>query len=84
VQGGITHLQNADDIIILIQNNDLKIANMKFLLLCFEQPSRLKIIFHKSEVFFVMDGDAQENARVANLLNCQCGKFPLHGFPHCG
>jgi hypothetical protein len=33
IPGGITHLQYANDTMILIQNNDLAIANLKFLLI---------------------------------------------------
>ena len=43
VPGGITHLQYADDTLILIQNEELEIANLKFLLLYFEDMFGLKI-----------------------------------------
>jgi hypothetical protein len=42
IPGGITHLQYVDDTMILIQNDDLAIANLKFLLICFELLSGLK------------------------------------------
>jgi hypothetical protein len=45
-------------------------------LLCFEILSGLKINFHKNEVI-VMGVEAQEQARVARLLNCKQGKFPF-------
>jgi hypothetical protein len=35
---------------VLIEPSDLGIANLKFLLLCFENMSGLKINFDKSEV----------------------------------
>jgi hypothetical protein len=55
---------------------------VKFLLLCFELLSGLKINFLKSEVI-VMGVDHFEQARVANALNCRVGSFPLTylGFP---
>jgi hypothetical protein len=62
--------------IILIQNTRLGLANLKFILACFELLSGLKINFHKSEVI-VMGGDPEEQARVARLLNCRQGKFPF-------
>lgn len=40
--GGVTHLQYADDTIILTEKNNLQLANLKFLLLCFEAMSGLK------------------------------------------
>lgn len=73
---GVSHLQYADDTIIMIQNNELGIANLKLLLICFELLSGLKINLHKSEVF-VMGVSPQEQARVANLLNCKQGAFPF-------
>jgi hypothetical protein len=51
--GGITHLQYADDTMILIEKNDTSIANLKFLLICFELLSGLKINYHKSEVIIM-------------------------------
>jgi hypothetical protein len=73
---GVTHLQYADDTMIMIQNNDLSLINLKFILLCFELLSGMKINFHKSEVI-VMGCDCEEQARVARLLNCKQGRFPF-------
>jgi hypothetical protein len=82
IPGGISHLQYVDDTMILIYNNDLAIANLKFLLISFELLSSLKINYHKSEVI-VMGVSLEEQAGVANLLNCQVGAFPFKylGFP---
>lgn len=73
---GISHLQYADDTIILVENNDLCISNLKFLLLCFEALSGLKINFSKTEV--ILSGSpAKEASRVFNLLNCNLGYIPF-------
>lgn len=50
IPGGLTHLQYADDTMILMEHDDTTIVNMKFLLYCFEWMSGLKINYHKSEV----------------------------------
>ena len=50
IPGGVTHLQYADDTILLIQNDTLSMANLKFLLIWFELLSGLKINYLKSEV----------------------------------
>ena len=47
---GVSHLQYADDTIILVELDNACIANLKFILLCFEAVSGLKINFAKSEV----------------------------------
>jgi hypothetical protein len=52
-RGGVTHLQYADDTVIMVEGSELDIANLKFLLLCFATMSSLKINFDKSEVVVV-------------------------------
>jgi hypothetical protein len=74
--GGITHLQYADDTLILIQGSDEDIANLKFLLMCFEDMSGLKINYHKSEVFVLGQRISERNV-IANKLNCKLGNFPF-------
>jgi hypothetical protein len=61
---------------ILIQNSEEGLRNLKFILLCFELLSGLKINFHKSEVI-VMGVEAEKQARVARILNCKQGCFPF-------
>jgi hypothetical protein len=73
---GVSHLQYADDTIIMIQPNDLAVANLKYILLCFERISGLRINFHKSEVM-VMGVDQEEGPRIAHMLNCKHDSFPL-------
>ena len=75
IPNGISHLQYADDTIILVELNDDSITNLK-LLLCFEALSGLKINFSKSEAI-VTGVSAVEAQRVAHLLNCSLGSFPL-------
>jgi hypothetical protein len=53
VEGGLTHLQYADDTILFLQYSDLDIANLKFLLFCYEELSGMKINYAKSEVYTV-------------------------------
>ena len=60
----------------MIQPNELGIANLKFILLCFECLSGLRINFHKSEVMVLGSTDL-DNQRIANLLNCKLGAFPF-------
>ena len=60
----------------MIQPDDLAIANLKFILLCFESLSGLRINFHKSEVM-VLGSPNPEQQRIANMLNCKLGAFPF-------
>ena len=72
-------LQYADDTIIMVEGSDTDIANLKFLLLCFQQMSGLKINFDKSDVM-VMGYSPAEALDIANRL----GSFPTTylGTPH--
>lgn len=76
INGGSTHLQYADDTIILIELDDEVIANTKFLLYCFESMSGLKINYDNNEVI-VVGAPEEEKKRVANMLNCQEGNMPI-------
>ena len=85
IDGGLSILQYADDI-VLFMNHDLeKAQNMKSVLLTFEQLSGLKINFHKSELYCF--GEALEyRDQYAQLFSCQVGNFPFRylGIPiHC-
>jgi hypothetical protein len=55
-------LQYADDTILFMEHDLEKPVNMKLILCIFEQLSRLKINFHKSEIFcfgIVVDDEEQ-------------------------
>ncbi|KAK1618982.1 hypothetical protein QYE76_024499 [Lolium multiflorum] len=67
--GGVTHLQYADDTMIMFEGSDRDIQNTKFLLLCFEAMSGLKINFDKSEVV-VLGYPPEAQQRIADNLNC--------------
>lgn len=61
---------------ILIKPDKVGIANLKFLLLCFENISGLKINFNKSEVLVMGTLEAKKN-KTANLHNCKLAQFPI-------
>jgi hypothetical protein len=54
VNGGLTYLQYADDTVLFLQNSQQNIANLKFLLFCYEEISGTKINYNKSEVFTIV------------------------------
>jgi hypothetical protein len=49
-EGGFTHLQYADDTILMCEGDESSIKSMKFLLYCFEWLLGIKINYHKCEV----------------------------------
>jgi hypothetical protein len=76
IEEGITHIQYADDTILMIEGDDQSIVNMKFILYCFEWISGLRINYHNSEAY-IFGMEDEEQARVANMLNCQVGSLPM-------
>jgi hypothetical protein len=60
----------------MIQDGDEQLANLKFILMCFEDMSGLKINYHKSEVI-VMGRSPVRQQRVADQLNSKLGEFPF-------
>ena len=72
----MSHLQYADDTLLLFEPDLHGITMVKAILLCFELISGLKINFHKCEVVSI-GMDAAKSSRVANLLNCNLGKLPF-------
>jgi hypothetical protein len=73
---GITHIQYADDTVIMIDGSVNSITNLKLVLYCFEWLTGLKINYHKSEVFGF--GVSQvEKEELANMLNYVLGELPM-------
>jgi hypothetical protein len=76
VEGGLTHLQYADDTVLFLQYSEEDIINLKFLLFFYEELSGMKINYLKSEVFTVGLLE-QESQVVADAFNCKLGEFPM-------
>ena len=76
IPGGISHIQYADDTVIMIDGSEQSTVNLKLILYCFEWLSGLKINFHKSDVYVF--GESQDRKEeVANMLNCRFGEWPM-------
>jgi hypothetical protein len=73
---GITHIQYADDTILMVEGDEQSIIYMKFILHCFEWLSDLKINYHKSEAY-VFEMDEEKKWKISNMLNCRLGEMPL-------
>lgn len=72
IEGGITHLQYADDTIIMTEGDAKSIKHIKFLLYCFEWMPGLKINYHKSEVVTF----GYSNRRLLTLSIAKLANFP--------
>jgi hypothetical protein len=76
INGEISILQYADDVILFMENDMEQATNMKLLLCAFEQLSGLKINFHKSEVFYYGEAKEIEDC-YTNLFDCGLGQYPF-------
>jgi hypothetical protein len=72
----ITHIQYADDTILMVEGDDCSIIQLKFILYYFEWLSGLKINYHKSEAY-IFRRERSEEIRIANMLNCRLGEMPM-------
>jgi hypothetical protein len=76
VDGGLSILQYADDMILFMENDIEKAQNLKLILSAFEQLSGLKINFHKSELFCFGEALNEVNA-YTKLFGCGQGQYPM-------
>ena len=69
-------MQYADDTMIMVEGSDSDIVNLKFLLICSEEMSGLKINFDKSEIVVLGNSEAEQH-KIADNLNCRLASFPI-------
>lgn len=72
----ISHLQFADDTLIIGEKSSKNVWAIKVLLQLFESVSGLEVNFHKSQLLGVNVGDVWLE-RAAGFLNCKIGVFPF-------
>ena len=73
---GLSILQYADDTIIFFYHDLEQAKNLKLLLCAFKQLSRLKINFHKSEIF-CYDSAKEMEESYTDLFSCNAGEYPF-------
>jgi hypothetical protein len=62
--------------VLLIQNEEASIVNLKLIMYCFESMSGMKINYHKSEVYVIWEDKVRREEIVAKF-NCKLGSVPL-------
>jgi len=75
----LTHLQFADDTLIIGEKSWLNVRTMRLVLLLFEELSGLKVNFHKSMLTGV-NISASWLSKTAVLMNCRRGIIPFFLF----
>jgi hypothetical protein len=77
IDDGLSILQYADDMLIFMDDNLEKAKNIKLLLCAFEHLSRLKINFHKSEIFLFWKYQEFRESLFSVIFECQIGAYPF-------
>jgi hypothetical protein len=72
----LTHLQFADDTLIIGEKSWLNVRSMRAMLLLFEEISGLKVNFHKSMLTGVNISDSRLT-EAASVFNCRRGNIPF-------
>jgi len=75
-EGSIVSPQYADDTLLFLNNDLDKARNLKWLLVCFEQLSGMKINYDKSDLLTIGLMEDEEND-MARIFCCKKGEFPL-------
>jgi hypothetical protein len=77
--GGVVNLQYADDILLFLEDNIEKTQTLRWLLVCFEQMSGMKINYDKSDLLTI--GLSPDNSNeYAMVFCCKLSEFPIKYF----
>jgi hypothetical protein len=74
--GGIISLQYADDTILFLENDLEKASTLKWILVCFEKMSGMKINYDKSDLITIELDDDRANG-FAKIFLLQKSEFPI-------
>ncbi|GJR57768.1 putative RNA-directed DNA polymerase, eukaryota, reverse transcriptase zinc-binding domain protein [Tanacetum coccineum] len=73
----VSHLQFADDALIMGEWSKINVLNLSRLLTCFHLASGLKVNFNKSKLFGIGVCEVERNS-LASLIGCQPSNFPCN------
>jgi hypothetical protein len=73
---GVVSLQYADDTLIFLEHDYQAACHLKWLMVCFEKLSGMKIIYHKSDLSLV-NLEEEESNRYAQIFCYKTGSFPF-------
>lgn len=76
IPGGVISLQYADDTLLFLENDANAACHLKWLMVCFEHLSGMKINYNKSDMTSLNLSDEETN-QLAKIFCCKIGKFPF-------
>jgi hypothetical protein len=73
---GVVSLQYADDTLLFLEHNYKAASHLKWLLMCFEKLSGMKINYHKNDLIS-NNLDEEESQTHSRVFCCKLGEFPF-------
>jgi hypothetical protein len=73
---GVLNLQYADDTLLFLKHDNTRASILKWIMVCFEQLSGMKISYNKSDLV-PMNLDEDETMGYAKIFYCKVGSFPF-------
>jgi hypothetical protein len=69
-------LQYADNTLLFLEHNYIAASHLKWLLMCFEKLSGVKINYHKSDLTPI-NLNEEESQNYSRIFWCKLGEFPF-------
>ena len=76
IEGGVISLQYADDTLLFLEDDLEKASNLKWLLLCYEQMTSMRINFDKSDLLTIGIEETRIN-EYSKIFCCKKREFPI-------
>jgi hypothetical protein len=73
---GVLSLQYADDTLLFLNHSYVDATHIKWIMVCFEQISGMKINYNKNDLVPV-NLDAEETLQYCKIFCCKVGSFPF-------
>jgi hypothetical protein len=73
---GVLSLQYADDTLLFLKHDLVSAGHLKWIMVCFEQISGMKINYNKSDMVPVNLGE-EETLQYSRIFCCKVGSFPF-------
>jgi hypothetical protein len=73
---GVLSLKYADDTVLFLEHNYRAACHLKWLLVCFEKLSGMKISYHKSDLTSI-NLNEEESRNYSRIFCCKLGTFPF-------
>jgi hypothetical protein len=64
---GVISLQYADDTLLFLEHNNISVCHLKWIMVCYEKLSGMKINYHKSDMTLIKLGEEEAQQYAKNF-----------------